>query len=41
MGEIGQSNLALMEPNLDCGLFVLGGLTVEEVALLEVVSSEE
>ena len=41
MGEFGQPNLALMETNLDCGLFVLGGLTVEEVAFLEVVSGEE
>ena len=30
-----------MEPNSDCGLSVLGGSTVEEVALSEVVSGEE
>ena len=41
MGEFGQPNLVLMEPNSDCGLSVLGGSTVEEVAFSEVVSSEE
>ena len=41
MGEIGQPNLALMELNLDCGLSILGGSTVEEVALSKVVSGEE
>ena len=37
MGEIGQPNLALMELNSDCGLSILGGSTVEEVALSKVV----
>ena len=41
MGEIGQPNSTLMEPNSECGLFVLGGLAVEEVALSKVVSGEE
>ena len=36
MGEFGQPNLALMATNLDCGLLVLGGLTVEEMAFSEV-----
>ena len=41
MGEIGQPNSALMKSNLDCGLSVLGGLTMEKVALSKVVSGEE
>ena len=41
MGEIGQPNLVLMEPKSNCGLSVLDASTVEEVALLVVVSGEE
>ena len=41
MGKIGQPNLALMEPKSDCGLSILGVLTVEEVAFPEMVLGEE
>ena len=41
MGEIGQPNLALMEPKLYGGLSILGVSMVEEVAFSEVVSGEE
>ena len=41
MGEIGQPNLALMEPKLYGGLSILGVSMVEEVAFSEVVLGEE
>ncbi|KAF3966001.1 hypothetical protein CMV_009871 [Castanea mollissima] len=41
MGEIGQPNLALMEPKSDCGLSILGVSMVEEAAFPKVVSGKE
>ena len=41
MGEVGQPDLVLMEPKSNRGLSILDASTVEEVALLVMVSGEE